>query len=675
MVIEKKRYTTDKCFNRISGDIMAVNKMIVNEEKDYKVFFDLYVDENNNIKPKHKEDIFLFEVRYMPEKNIWVHLVMEYYLIKTRIPSIYSVLHINLMGMNERKEKEALILISRYLSFMKDKSKVRIINSKQTMKLVSEPDSIVRFFPLIEINEENLEYLRAEVNFDKLKNPKSQIKTIEDAVILTCNRLLYGTVSNHNHLSKLRKEAFQTEEFRTLTQGISYLSLLIFALEDYAYRADALDTYKKEIKVKSKKQARLKKCDFLIDEQFLQNRLYFECCRDLALHSYDNKTIFLNYENRKLHPFIVKEMYEAVTLAEGISQLLENIVIHAGCNEKKGVGMFTISLRNFETLRALYKEKYPSYFKRNYPSEKYFCEIIISDYSGGSIPLHFSLKNKEKIRKIIRENHKDNEEIKLRDFFSPRRKEDFWEIFYSDKNNIVNHYGLQIFDSVVSTKEGFFYVKSGDEEYCNVEEELSPHHFRGTSYHIMLPFDNYIPIDENIYDLMYSYDYLSDYKDISFHEVGEVELSIMNRSQKKESIEQLKKLLESRLEKKENYLYINVKNCISFEILIKALLRLIFEQKKQQKDAKFYIILFPCPANQIINIVRILSLFYNKKGKNLDMEGVQIYIRGEGIGEEILFHGKSLIQVKNNIYKSACIRGFMFENIQTVIKILERGPL
>ena len=82
--------------------------------------------------------------------------------------------------------------------------------------------------------------------------------------------------------------------------------------------------------------------------------------------------------------------------------------------------------------------------------------------------------------------------------------------------------------------------------------------------------------------------------------------------------------------------------------------------------------LLNCEAYQILEIVRIISLYYDKQGTNRRMSNTQIYIRGKKAGEEVLFFGEKLSDVIQNITKSACIRGIMYENIDTIDYLLKR---
>lgn len=121
-------------------------------------------------------------------------------------------------------------------------------------------------------------------------------------------------------------------------------------------------------------------------------------------------------------------------------------------------------------------------------------------------------------------------------------------------------------------------------------------------------------------------------------------------------------------------IWADVRKIFSLEDFVKGLLLFIFKfkEKKDNFNNQLLFAFIHCKPHQIIDIVRVLSIYYDKQGKNIRMNGVQIYLRGEEIGEEILFYGGNLREVSRNLAKSSCMRGLMFDNFQTVNKILER---
>ena len=54
--------------------------------------------------------------------------------------------------------------------------------------------------------------------------------------------------------------------------------------------------------------------------------------------------------------------------------------------------------------------------------------------------------------------------LKVKDFF---KASSFWQIYNSISENVVNHYGLQIFDSFVACYDGSFKVRSQEDFYAN----------------------------------------------------------------------------------------------------------------------------------------------------------------------------------------------------------------
>jgi hypothetical protein len=90
----------------------------------------------------------------------------------------------------------------------------------------------------------------------------------------------------------------------------------------------------------------------------------------------------------------------------------------------------------------------------------------------------------------------------------------------------------------------------------------------------------------------------------------------------------------------------------------------------RQKENKLYISFVNCQTYQLIDILRIVALYYDKRGLNQNMGSVEIYICGKNVGEEILIYGKNLETVRHNITQAACMRGLSFEYIGILDKIL-----
>lgn len=672
-------------------------EIIINNRADYYNFFREYIGDDNRIKSEFKGGKFIFQVRFEREEDIDEHILFDYYLISNRYgeaAEFYLEVFLS-EAIKGKGNQNAFFRLSTYGLFQEIKrksSKIFFGDGKSQWFYAGGLKGLKRLVPVFSISKETLQFLRGGMTravWEEIQNSgNAKTDVFESAVYRLCWRLLFSEVGSGNrHLSDLRKEAFSDEKFFTLIEGMPMIALLVFAMLDYSFREDAVEHYKEEIrKITGKSKVTLRKEDFLYEMQAEQNWDYFVANKKSAAKNYDNKTIWTT-KKKSIHPFIVKEMYEAVTISEGIIQLAENIVYHAGEGTDKGTGLLGIYIRNFEKDKAVFEKKYPEYItscRQGNINSKYHLELLIGDLSGTNIPQKFMDNN----RSFIEENREEivqrikalggegkiPKEVSLKSFFTPDETESrFWTAFFSFPDKAINHYGLQIFDSIISTKGGVFEVESGTSRYCNRDEKEFKEQFKGSRYSVVFPVNGYSSADTNIYDSMFGYDY-----DIGFEHNGNGSQIVDGTGlQLPKTLEETRRYIEDVVERirknKEELLCLNLNSFVSTECAIKALLLYVFEEKEKDEEKKFYIALLQCRTYQIINIVRILALFYNKQGKNIKMKNVQIYIRGEKVGEEILFYGEKLPDVKNNIAKCACIRGTMFESLRAINKVLERS--
>ncbi len=669
----------------------------IEKNRDYDKFWDEYIDCNNELKEEYRHGKINFIVKFNKSEDVDEQLLFNYYLIANKYKDVAEFILYVYLDENREENNPALFKLSHYGFLQQSNSRIVYSNGKIENFLKKTIRGVKRQVPVVCINFDSLHFLRTGIDEEKWKRIKEgniiNIETgdgqLENVIYKQCWRLLFENIETGNtYLSKLRKELYECDEFFELIKGIPILSLLIFAMSDYAFREDAVGKYKSEIKnITGQSIVNLKNEDFLYELQNIQKREYFEVNRMTAKAAYDNKTIWSSYKNKKIHPFVIKEMYEAIIIAEGIIQLLENIVFHAGKQGNDGEGLLSIYVRNFENDKKIFEKKYPKYIEycnRERINSKYLVEVIIADLSGTNIPqkfmvnnLQFINDNKNEIDKRIKElggNESIPEEISLSSFFRPTTEESiFWSAFFSFPDKVINHYGLQIFDSIISTKGGLVEVESGSSMYSSISGSAHVHMNHGSRYTIVCPFNATSSQDTNIYDSMFGYNYNinNDINPLTIHSVNGIGIKYSPTLEgKKKYIEEILKRIK---EKDTMLLKFEMSTFESTECTIKALLLHIFQDKEKDVGKKFYIALLGCKTHQIINIVRTISLFYNKQGKNIKMKNVQIYIRGEKVGEEILFYGEKLEDVKNNLAKCACIRGIMFDNLQAINKVLERS--
>lgn len=679
----------------------------IEQKRDYDYFWDNFIDDNNDLRKEFQNGKFNFIVIFENNEDVDEQLLFDYYLIANKYGDKAKF---NLqVHLNEDEQEDSIFYKLSHYGFLQQKygNTNFVVYSNGEIRFFSDTTirGVKRQVPVVCINYDSLQFLRSgidEIMWKRIKNSRnntfnkgSDVERLQNVIYKQCWRLLFEEVEVGNrNMSVLREELFQSEDFFDLIKGIPILSLLIFAMSDYSFRVDAAEKYKSECRrirnLSEERKITLKEKDFLYEQQYMQMRENFEANIQTAKEAYDNKTLWHSYKNKIIHPFVIKEMYEAIIISEGIIQLLENIVFHAGEGKNDGEGLLSIYVRNFEKDKMIFEKKYPKYIEycaNEKINSKFFVELIIADLSGTDIPQKFMSNNFQ----FINDNHNEIEnrikelggnegipkEISLSSFFKPTIEESiFWTAFFSFPDKVINHYGLQIFDSIISTKGGLVEVESGKSNYSSISNDSSIHVNHGSRYNIVCPFNAVSSQDTNIYDSMFGYNYNinSGKNAISIQSVNGNGLNSPKiLEEKKEYVEEILKRIQ---EKKAFLLRFDMQTFRSIECAVKALLLYIFQEKEKDMEKKFYVALLGCKTHQIINIVRMISLFYNKQGKNIKMKNVQIYIRGEKVGEEILFFGDKLEDVKNNIAKCACIRGTMFDNLQAINKVLERsgGP-
>lgn len=559
----------------------------------------------------------------------------------------------------------------------------------------------------------------------------------EDILYYLCHRFLFDKIKNETCLSRLRTVTFRLQDFYNAIQGIPLLALLIFSVFDYRYRTDLAARYKNEIKSEKGTSVRLSPSDFLNELQDIQKYAHYQAHRKLQKSGLDNKTLlnfgnYVLYRDRKgkatnkvialrdtengigqnefldmlekgelnrhltLHPQLVGELYEAIMVTEGLLQLLENTVFHAAqWDERKqcqsqGKGLLSIHIHHCDLSagrkngvddQADMEKNYPSYMEQQRKAEpepqqpRYYLEIKIADLSTTDIARKFKENRRDFIEKSPLKKTFTN--FQLKSFFAPNSEENrAWENFYQESEHVINHYGLQIFNSIVRSKNGFFYVTSQNSCYnSQKEKEILPYtpFITGTSYAILLPLHASYTNDKNIYDSMLGYDMgkalSSPPKSHWYDPFPSIPKSITAPHIKEGYIFQLYQHFNKA--PMDSIRVIDVSRLDSIECAIKGLIRYIYNHP----ETPAYFALINCKAHEIVNIVRLISLFYNRQAENRNMRQVQIYIRGKNVGEELLLFGEKLPEVENNIAKIACMRGILYENYRVLHDIFRRDSL
>lgn len=678
----------------------------IRREEDYLIFFQEFVT-GGKIKQKYCDSKFNFYI-YLDSKvedsTIDEQRLYYFFLIANKYGRehfSYKVL-VSKGKTAEMLKDENYYRISAYSSIQRDvyglDGRVRIGDKEDELR-GNAFHLVGRIFPLFTVTKDSFKIFQTPIDrrmWRKIRRinlaemGKIEEELLENMLLKLCHRYLFDDYEQSQVLEGIRKTAFLSPDFFKLIKGIPLIALLIFAEFDSFSRKEMLKEYRK----KTDKNVQTK--DLLDDCQKKQE--YETYCAHLLLRKggMDNKSVLRRnsmcnterefteiyndlkkgrqykhwkelYTTYGLHTQIVTEVYEAVAISEGLLQLMDNVVTHAG------QGVMSMRIHCMEDKTVL-RERYPSYFllREHGTTARYFLEVRISDLSGTNIVEKFK-KNYPSLGKELDENNAFKN-MKLRSFFDPQKEEkEIWSLFYSNSSNIVKHYGLQIFDSIIRSKDGYFTVTSGEEIYQSedtIDEEEYFFASPGTSYTILLPLDNKISEDKNIYDSMLSYDVADYLQETGNKSTHLFDFSSIERSAREvycdEACDIIRKMEENRIG------VIDVNHVEYLEGIVKGLLLYLFQEKEKDPNKKIYIAFVNCKTYQIVEIVRLICLSYDKVGRNDRMENVQIYIRGLDIGEEIAFFGNTLTEVGNNIMKMACMRGALYDNFQAVDTLLRR---
>lgn len=693
----------------------------IRNEQDYIIFFQEFL-KSGELKTEYEASKFTFYIylenankqQSADEQRLYI-----YYLIANRYKNNRFELIVFLLKENERREDDKKWLDENYYRLCTYSSIQTLccglkgvvrIGKKKEEYLLKKQDYVGKISPVFTIDPDSLLELSKPITEELWAKiqilDNVTINSIEGVLETLCNRYLFRGLDMPKQLYNIRDKTFHSPEFFKAIKGIPMIALLIFAEMDYYSRIEMMNEYQRCIGARHIRMGDLlddyqSQQDYkgynkhmnMVEEGMniksmltkLQNRDsergFSDICEDIKNNA-ENKKACEKYEEELyktygLHTHIVTEIYEAVSITEGLLQLIDNMVIHAG----GGVMSMRIHCKND---KSVLKERYLSYFlRRDHKLQtKYFLEVRISDLSGSDIADKFKSNYADFRNELSEEEKVVFDRFSLNSFFNPNDEEQqVWDIFYNNSQNVVNHYGLQIFESIIRSKDGYFTVTSGDEVYSSeksiLEQEMLSLSYPGTSYTILMPFDNKVAEDKNIYDSMLAYDvcnYLKGDNKIRQNplDFGDMIGPVFTAQKKREFYEKVCKKVQDEIKGDDNIIVVNMNNVSNLEGIVKGIMLYLFREKEKKPQKKIYIAFVNCKTYQIVEIVRLVSLSYDKVGRNSKMKNVQIYIRGKNIGEEIIFFGNTLTEVGNNIMKLACMRGALFDNSQAVYTLLKR---
>lgn len=426
----------------------------------------------------------------------------------------------------------------------------------------------------------------------------------------------------------------------------------------------------------------------------------------LAMYIFCVFDYFLKNEVTDSLDSIQEEIFNARDMADGVLQIIENIY-HS--EKKKGFFCFRVHNDSIERSQKYLLQNYKEYINRNEKDKKEihdYLEVKIVDFSHATIPEKFfsnfvkrMLNADEDDQIIYKEIQSQAREITVKSFFQAIP---FWQKYNMISENVVHHYGLQVFDSFVSCYEGYFRVRSRKEYYktstdmdniystIKGEENVEPLGFPGTQYDIVIPFKKHKALQNIALNVNINYtDYLLDtYKpretiDFTtdscknvFKKIQDNNSGLSYQEKKEKTIHELESKLSSDLEGIDQHTIVHFSaNKIAptmIEMFCKTVMLYI---AKKPQEFPCYIMITNCSQSHFVEITRMLALFYDKQGTNTLMFNTQIFLSGQP-GEEFLISGCNLGEVIGGTEKlafSRCINPDCLKILKRMLRYRNSG--
>lgn len=403
--------------------------------------------------------------------------------------------------------------------------------------------------------------------------------------------------------------------------------------------------------------------DNLLDSQLLKKgneEIFFDFCKNMSMLSFLLFGSFCHfiYESTKknLEKTEINNLFQsAQDFADGLLQLMENALDYSegGC----------LSFRIHDGESNYLGKDYQHIF---IDKKTYYLEVLISDINyNDNIPEKFvkNLKNRTLENEISEELvNAIASKITLEGFFKPNKEmEELWDKYYMISENVTNHYGLQLFNTLVNYYQGYFAVSSTKSEDDNSEpfyrnygkdkKGMQPKVKKGlpgTQYSILLPIkrqEEQKHTGINIYPAFTDVALRDEWENqrISsvelFNGVQEV-YSVNNRENKKNDIRKIANNCE-RYYKEKKIFVIDLNSLLhtrKAELLAKALITFILHH---QADI-LRIGLVNASYEFLIEFTRFFAVFYNKNANCTAMKKTQLFLCDKTYRTEITFAGTSL---------------------------------
>lgn len=448
---------------------------------------------------------------------------------------------------------------------------------------------------------------------------------------------------------------------------------------------------------------------FFVRNSFFDSKTFYKHIKDMPVLAF-YIMCFYEYYTYKIEKVINNDedylkriIFDARDMADGLMQLIENAMNHS--ESGKGYFYFRIySTKAIDEIKEL-KTRFNNYLSKTEEDATYFLEARVIDYSRVNLPSKFLSKTHErmeqsddssagKYKKVINEFAS----IQMKSFFNPNEIEKkTWTLYNSIDKNVIHHYGLQLFDSLVTNSEGcFIAVSSSDYNtsdsgfYSNTEKMINMKMIPGTQYSVLIPFRGASIGESNYAALSGKVNFRSNIGDVYVTEKG-FDFSEANcKSYYKKSSsrfgsslqEQKEKLIDTMSKDFSDYIdkYLEIDpNTIFYydagripnrriEFFAKALISYLLKNQK----SKINIAIFNCDDNFTLETIRIFAIFYNKEGKNEYMHNAQVYLYGKNAGEEFVVSGNNLASFLSYSDKLAFAQGANPRYVKAIFQVLDK---
>lgn len=510
---------------------------------------------------------------------------------------------------------------------------------------------LTKFLPLLEISAQTYEYLKRPVDFFLKSVDGQKEKTMENYKLYSLKNNLWLKIIFEaceglftQYMSIESKKLFFSKDFYDIVRSIPVLTFLLFC----AFRN----------------------------------------------HCIERRNVF-DIENIEL------QISDARDISEGVLQIVENIVYHS----QKHKGYFSLRIHdrykkdehNNAVENSYLISQYDNYFKHDKRKDfKVFLEIFVVDGNFGMnsseqniLTQRFiqNLKIRSEKAAYLKKYIEDFSLLTMADFFDPNK----WSQYYAQQENIIEHYGISLFDKIVTSYDGYFELISAsnfkttqENYYCSESfENETKDIISGTQYRILLPISQrnfaqaYTGIDfqnlqkEDRQDIINGRYHIQT-RDLSdfIKEALQKVYNISDQKTKKEVLVSLikediyqimqKYILSKNLDKIILQFLIGKRtvDIDLIEIIFKGFLKALSEFRiLESLDRPIYIVFGNLTQDFLSEFSRLIGIYYYKVGRSEIMKHTQLYIWTGVFYEDLIISGETLDTVRNYIYHRAARKG------------------